>query len=212
MGQKVNPIALRLGLFTEGSNTWKSSWVATKAKYGDFVIEDIKIREKILNYGKGIIGDVRIEKTNEVVIVSVHSSNPGQLIGKKGDKIAAMKADVAKIIGKGKEVKINIIDIKKPELDANIVAQNIAKQIENRASYKRAMSKALQVSKMAGALGIKVAVSGRLNGAEIARCEWVKDGTIPLHTLRADISYAVARANTIYGVIGVKVWIFLGNK
>lgn len=207
MGQKINPIGLRLTI----NKTWGSKWFAEKKDYAKLLHNDIKIRKflekKLASAG---LSKVVIERSSKKAVINIHASRPGVIIGKKGEGIEVLKKEVQKV-AEG-DVVLNIVEVKKPELDAKITAENIARQIEKRISYKRAMKRSLQDAMRMGAKGIKVSIGGRLNGAEIARIEWSKEGRIPLHTLRSDISYGTARANTTYGVIGIKVWIYTGDK
>ncbi|HIF61387.1 MAG TPA: 30S ribosomal protein S3 [Candidatus Pelagibacter sp.] len=206
MGQKVNPIGLRLGI----NKTWASIWFAKKDRYGSLLIEDFKIREyfkkNILNSG---VSHIVIERTSKKCIVSVHTSRPGFVIGKKGSDIDKIKKSLSKI--STSEVVLNIKEIKKPELNSYLVAENIAAQLVKRIAYRRAMKRAMQSALRLGAKGIRVCLSGRLAGNEIARTEWLREGSVPLHTFRADVDYAEAEALTTYGIIGVKVWIYKGE-
>ncbi len=206
MGQKVNPIGLRVGINRE----WDSVWYAKKQNYGKLLIEDYKIREyikkNIVNSG---VSQIKIERTNKKCIISIHTSRPGFVIGKKGSDIDKIKKSLSKI--SSTEVSLNIKEIKKPELNAYLVAENIAQQLVKRIAYRRAMKRAMQSALRLGAKGIRVCISGRLGGNEIARSEWSREGSVPLHTLRADVDYAEAEALTTYGIIGVKVWIYKGN-
>ena len=206
MGQKVNPIGFRVGV----NRDWDSIWFAKKNKYGQFLIEDYKIREyikkNILNSG---VAQVIIERTSKKCIVSIHTSRPGFVIGKKGSDIDKIKKNLSKI--SSTEVSLNIKEIKKPELNSYLGAENIAQQLVKRIAYRRAMKRAIQSALRLGAKGIRVCVSGRLGGNEIARTEWLREGSVPLHTLRADVDYAEAEALTTYGIIGVKVWIYKGE-
>ncbi len=204
MGQKVNPIANRLG-FIKG---WDSNWFGGD-NYGDKLVEDQKIR-KYLNarLAKASISRIVIERTLKLITITVHTSRPGIIIGKGGQEVDKLKEELKKLTSK--EVQINIFEIKRPELDAKIVANNIARQVEGKIAYRRAVKMAIASTMRMGAEGIKVLVSGRLNGAEMARAEMYKDGRTPLHTLRADIDYALAEALTKTGLIGVKVWICKG--
>ena len=206
MGQKVNPISLRLGI----NRGWDSIWFAKKDKYGNLLIEDYKIREyikkNIVNSG---VSQVIIERTAKKCIVSIHTSRPGFVIGKKGSDVDKIKKNLSKI--SSSEISLNIKEVKKPELNAYLVAENIAQQLVKRISYRRAMKRAMQAALRLGAKGIKVSISGRLGGNEIARTEWLREGSIPSHTLRADIDYAEAEALTTYGIIGIKVWIYKGE-
>ncbi len=204
MGQKVNPIANRLG-FIKG---WDSNWFGGD-NYGDKLVEDHKIREYLnARLAKASISRIVIERTLKLITITVHTSRPGIIIGKGGQEVDKLKEELKKITNK--EVQINIFEIKRPELDAKIVANNIARQIEGKIAYRRATKMAIASTMRMGAEGIKVLVSGRLNGAEMARSEMYKDGRTPLHTLRADIDYALAEALTKTGLVGVKVWICKG--
>jgi len=204
MGQKVNPIGLRLGIVRD----WDSRWFESK-NYAKFLIEDIQIRNFIKkNYAKAGIARVIIERPAKKPVVNIHSSRPGVLIGKKGADIDVLKKKLSKLVGT--DVSLNIVEVRKADIDANLVAQSIAQQIEGRVSYRRAMKKAMSNTMRANAEGIRVLVSGRLAGAEIARNEQYREGRVPLHTLRADVDYGTAEALTTYGIIGVKVWIFRG--
>ncbi len=206
MGQKVNPIANRLG-YIRG---WESNWFATQVDFADKLIEDEKIREYLhARINKGGISRIIIERTLKRITITIHTSRPGVIIGKGGGQVDSIREELKKLTGK--EVQINIAEIRKPDLDANIVAENIAKQLEARISFRRAAKMAVANTMRMGAEGIKVKVSGRLGGAEMARSEEYKDGRIPLHTFRANIDYALKEANTIYGKIGVKVWICKGE-
>ena len=207
MGQKVNPIGLRLGI----NRGWDSVWYAKKKDFGNYLIEDFKIREyikkNVINSG---VSKVMIERTSKKCFVTIYTSRPGFVIGKKGADIEKIKNNVLKI-SKDSEVTVNIKEIKKPELNAYLVAENIATQLVKRIAYRRAMKRAMQSALRLGALGVKVMVSGRLAGNEIARTEWEREGSIPSHTLRANIDYATAEALTTYGIIGIKVWIYKGQ-
>ena len=205
MGQKVNPIGLRLGV----NRGWDSVWYAKKKDFGNYLIEDFKIREyikkNVINSG---VSKVMIERTSNKCYVTIYTSRPGFVIGKKGSDIEKIKQNISKITPD--EVSVNIKEIRKPELDSFLVAENIAQQLEKRVAYRRAMKRAMSSALRLGAKGIKVTVSGRLGGNEIARTEWLREGSIPLHTLRADVDYAEAEALTTYGIIGIKVWIYKG--
>ena len=204
MGQKVNPISNRLG-FIKG---WDSNWFGGD-NYGDKLVEDHKIRTYLnARLAKASISRIVIERTLKLITITVHTSRPGIIIGKGGQEVDKLKEELKKITNK--EVQINIFEIKRPELDAKIVANNIARQIEGKIAYRRATKMAIASTMRMGAEGIKILVSGRLNGAEMARSEMYKDGRTPLHTLRADIDYALAEALTKTGLIGVKVWICKG--
>ncbi len=206
MGQKVNPIGFRLGI----NRSWDSIWYAKKNNYSKFLIEDYKIRQyirkNIINSG---VSEIIIERSSKKCSVSIHTSRPGFVIGKKGADIEKIKKNISKITDS--EVYVNIKEIKKPELNAYLVAENIAQQLVKRIAYRRAMKRAMQSTMRLGAKGIKVCVSGRLAGNEIARTEWLREGSIPLHTLRANLDYSEAEALTTYGIIGVKVWIYKGK-
>jgi len=205
MGQKVNPIGLRLGII----RGWDSSWYGGK-DYGDKLVEDEKIRQYLrVRIPRGGISKVVIERTLKRITLTINTARPGIVIGKGGQEVDAIREEIKKITGK--DVQININEIKRPELDARLVGENIARQIENRFSYKRAIKNALQGTMKLGADGIKVRIGGRLNGAEIARSEIYKDGRTPLHTLRSNIDYALVEAQTVYGKIGIKVWICRGE-
>jgi len=207
MGQKVCPVGLRKSI----TKKWGSLWFANNQEFGSFVVEDFAIR-KSLRKKQSCQGASRftIRRMSEKIEITIHTSRPGLVIGKKGAEIDLLKAELKKETGK--EIWIEVEEIKRPDLDAQLVAEGIAKQLQRRIAFRRAMKKAMESTMAAGAVGIKVQVSGRLGGAEIARTEWYKEGRIPLHTLRADIDYATARAETTYGTIGVKVWINLGEQ
>ena len=206
MGQKANPIGLRLGI----NRGWDSIWFAKKREYGKFLIEDFNIRKYIRkNVVNSGVSQIIIERTSKKCIVSIYTSRPGFVIGKKGSDIEKIKQSLSKI--SSTEVSLNIKEIKKPELNSNLVAENIAQQLVKRVAYRRAMKRAMQSAMRLNAKGIKVMLSGRLAGNEIARTEWLREGSIPSHTLRADIDYGFAEALTTYGIIGVKVWIYKGE-
>ncbi len=207
MGQKVNPHGLRVGVIKD----WDSRWFAGKSTFGDTLVEDYKIREFLKKklYKAGI-PSIEIERDATKVKVNIECAKPGMVIGQKGAEIDKLRTELEKLT-KGKTVLVNIIEVKNPDLSAQLVAENIASQLEARVSFRRAMKSCIGRTMKLGAKGIKTQVSGRLGGAEIARCESYHEGTIPLQTLRADIEYGVARANTTYGVIGVKVWIYKGE-
>ena len=206
MGQKVNPISFRLGI----NRSWDSIWYAKKNDYSKFLIEDYKIRKwirkNIINAG---VSEIIIERSSKKCSVSIHTSRPGFVIGKKGSDIEKIKNKISKITDS--EVYVNIKEIKKPELNAYLVAENIAQQLVKRIAYRRAMKRAMQSAMRLGAKGIKVCLSGRLAGNEIARTEWLREGSVPLHTLRANLDYSESEALTTYGIIGVKVWIYKGE-
>ena len=206
MGQKVNPVGFRLGI----NRSWDSIWFAKKGDYGKFLIEDYKIRKYIKkNIPNAGISEVVIERSSKKCTVSIHTSRPGFVIGKKGSDIEKIKKQISKITKDA--VFVNIKEIKKPELNAYLVAENIAQQLVKRVAYRRAMKRAMQGTMRLGAKGIKVCVSGRLAGNDIARSEWLREGSIPLHTLRANLDYSESEALTTYGMIGVKVWIYKGE-
>jgi small subunit ribosomal protein S3 len=206
MGQKVNPVGMRLQI----NRTWDSRWFANTKDYGDLLLEDLKIKDFIRKEAKAAgISRVTIERPHRKCRVTVHAARPGVIIGKKGADIETLRKKLANFTKS--ELHLNIVEVRKPELDAQLVAESIAQQMERRVSFRRAMKRGVQNAMRMGALGIRVNVSGRLGGAEIARTEWYREGRVPLHTLRADIDYALAEASTPYGIIGVKVWIFKGE-
>jgi len=205
MGQKINPVSLRLGIV----RGWDSNWYGGKT-FSDKLVEDQKIRDYVqARIPKGGIAKVVIERTLKRITLTIHTARPGVVIGKGGGEVDKIKEELKKITNK--DVQINIFEIKRPELDSKLVGESIAQQIEARISYKRAMKQAIASAMRVGAEGIKVKVSGRLAGADMARTEQYKEGRIPLHTLRADIDYAISEAQTVYGKIGIKVWIFKGE-
>ena len=205
MGQKTNPIGNRLG-YIRG---WESNWYGGK-DFGDKLAEDNKIRKYLqVRLSKASVSRIAIERTLKLITITVHTSRPGIIIGKGGQEVETLKEEIKKITNK--DVQINIFEIKRPELEATLVANNIARQVEGRISYKRAIKMSLAATMRMGAEGIKVQISGRLNGAEMARSEMYKEGRTPLHTFRADIDYALAEAQTQYGLIGIKVWICRGE-
>jgi small subunit ribosomal protein S3 len=209
MGQKVHPIGIRLGI----SQDWNSTWYADSEDYADYLNDDIKIRgflKKELSHAA--VSRIQIQRPAKSIIVTIHSARPGIVIGKKGEDVEKLRRVIATRLAMNiNNVKINIAEIRKPELDAQLVAEGVAQQLERRVMFRRAMKRVLTNTMRLGAQGVKIAVSGRLNGAEIARREWYHDGRVPLHTLRADIDYGVAEAHTTYGVIGIKVWICHGE-
>ena len=206
MGQKINPIGFRLGI----NRGWDSTWFAKKKDFGRYLIEDFKIRKYIkTNIVNSGVSEIIIERSSKKCTVSIHTSRPGFVIGKKGADIEKIKKNIMKITDG--DVNVNIKEIKKPELNSSLVAENIAQQLVKRISYRRAMKRAMQSCLRLGSKGIKVSISGRLGGNEIARTEWLREGSIPSHTLRADIDYAEAEALTTYGIIGIKVWIYKGE-
>jgi len=206
MGQKVNPIGLRLGI----NRGWDSIWFSKKNEYGKLLIEDYKIRkyikENVVNSG---VAQVIIERTSKKCIVTIFTSRPGFVIGKKGSDIEKIKKNLSKV--SSTEVSLNIKEVKKPELNAYLVAENIAQQLVKRIAFRKTMKRAVQSTLRLGAKGIRVCLSGRLGGNEIARTEWTREGSVPLHTFRANVDYAEAEALTTYGIIGVKVWIYKGE-
>ena len=207
MGQKVNPYGFRLGVTTD----WKSRWFATREEYVDYLIEDWKIRDYLMNkLPNAAISRVEIERTRDRLRIDVHTARPGIVIGRRGAQADELRADLTKLTGNPK-VQLNIQEIKQPELDAALIAQGVADQLANRVAFRRAMKRAVQNAQKAGALGIRVQCSGRLGGSEMARTEWYREGRVPLHTLRADIDYGFREARTTYGRIGVKVWIYKGD-
>jgi small subunit ribosomal protein S3 len=206
MGQKVNPIGLRLGI----NRTWDSRWYAARGTYAKLLHEDIEIRDYLrLRLAQAGISRIIIERPAKKARVTIHTARPGVVIGKKGADIEVIRKDLSKMTGS--EVHLNIVEIRKPEIDAQLVAENIAQQLERRVAFRRAMKRAVQSAMRLGAEGIRITCSGRLGGAEIARTEWYREGRVPLHTLRADVDYGVGTAKTTYGTCGVKVWIFKGE-
>jgi len=206
MGQKVNPIGLRLGI----NRTWDSRWYAGKNEYGKLLHEDMAIRKELMKQLKqAAVSKIVIERPHKKCRITIHSARPGVVIGKKGADIEKLKSDVQKMTSD--EVHLNIVEIRKPEIDAKLVAENIAQQLERRVAFRRVMKRSVQSAMRLGALGIRITFAGRLGGAEIARVEWYREGRVPLHTLRADIDYGVSTAKTTYGTCGVKVWIFKGE-
>lgn len=209
MGQKVNPTGIRLGIATD----WTSKWYAERGDFAKTLHEDFAVRGHIRKkLSQASVSRVQIERPAKQAVITIHSARPGIVIGKKGEDIERLRGEVADILDISRNtVKINIEEIRKPELDAKLVAEGIAQQLERRIMFRRAMRRAVTNTMRLGAQGIKVSVAGRLNGAEIARTEWYREGRVPLHTLRADIDYGFAEAKTTYGIIGVKVWIFKGE-
>ena len=207
IGQKVHPIGYRLGVYLG----WNSRWFAKKKTYGDKALEDVKIRAYLKSrLSKAEVSKVEIEKAGDNIKIIIHSARPGFVIGKKGQEIDGLRNALAKKLNVG-NVEISVQEVKNPELDAQLVARAIADQLERRGSYKKAMKRAAASTMRAGAQGVKICVAGRLNGAEIARTEWTRVGSVPLHTLRSDIDYGFAEAHTTFGIIGVKVWICRGE-
>lgn len=205
MGQKVNPIGLRLGIV----KTWSSCWYADK-EYKQFLHEDLKLKKYLKKkmYHAGI-SKIEIERAANRIRVNIYAARPGIIIGKKGAEIEALKKELSRLV-KG-EIFININEVKRPETDAQLIAENVALQLERRVAFRRAIKRSVGMAMKLGVEGIKIKVGGRLGGAEIARSEWTRDGRVPLHTLRADIDYGVAEAKTTYGIIGIKVWVFKGE-
>lgn len=209
MGQKVHPVGIRLGI----SADWNSKWYANSKNYPDLLNADIKVREFLRKkLASANVSRIQIERPARSAVVTIHTARPGVVIGKKGADIEILRKDISKIVGLHiNNVKVNIEEIRKPELDAQLVAEGIAQQLERRIMFRRAMKRAIQNTMRMGAQGMKVRVAGRLNGAEIARTESYREGRVPLHTLRADIDYGFAEALTTFGIIGVKVWIYKGE-
>ncbi len=206
MGQKINPIGLRLGI----NRTWDSRWYANTGEYGRLLHEDLKIRDMLMSEMKQAgVSKVVIERPHKKCRVTIHSARPGLIIGKKGADIEKLRKRLADITGG--DTSLNIVEVRKPEIDAILIAQSIAQQLERRIAFRRAMKRAVQSAMRLGAEGIRINCSGRLGGAEIARMEWYREGRVPLHTLRADIDYGRAEAATAYGICGVKVWVFKGE-
>ena len=210
MGQKVHPTGIRLGISTD----WNSKWYANAKEFPKFLMEDIKVRDYLRKELKqASVSRILIERPTKEAVVSVFSSRPGIVIGKKGEDIEKYRSHISKIIGLPiNKIKLNVVEIRKPELDSQLVSEGIAQQLERRIMYRRAMKRAVTNTMRLGALGIKVNVAGRLNGAEIARSEWYREGRVPLHTLRANIDYVLTEAQTQYGILGIKVWICNGQN
>ena len=207
MGQKVNPYGFRLGVTTD----WKSRWFASRDEYVDYLIEDWKIRDYLMNkLPNAAISRVEVERQRDRLRIDVHTARPGIVIGRRGAQADELRADLSKMTGNPK-VQLNIQEIKQPELDAALIAQGVADQLANRVAFRRAMKRAVQNAQKAGALGIRVQCSGRLGGSEMARTEWYREGRVPLHTLRADIDYGFREAKTANGRVGVKVWLYKGD-
>ena len=206
MGQKVHPIGIRLGI----TKDWTSKWYADSKNYPDFLLTDLKVREYLQKkLAQASVSRIQIERPARNARITIHTARPGLVIGKKGEDIEKLRREVTEMMNV--PVHINIEEIRKPELDATLVAQSVAQQLERRIMFRRAMKRSVGNAMRLGAQGIKINVAGRLNGAEIARSEWYREGRVPLHTLRADIDYGTAEANTTYGVIGIKVWICKGE-
>ncbi len=209
MGQKVHPTGIRLGIATD----WTSKWYAGSDQYADFLHEDMKIRDFLKKkLTQAAVSRIAIARPAKMIVVTLHSARPGIIIGKKGEDIEKLRNEIARLVDVHvNNIKINIEEIRKPELDAYLVAESIAQQLERRVMFRRAMRRAVSNAMRLGAEGIKINISGRLNGAEIARNEWYREGRVPLHTLRADVDYGTAEALTTYGILGVKVWIYKGE-
>ena len=209
MGQKVHPTGFRLGIATD----WTSKWYADRRQFAEFLEEDLKIREFLkTRLAQAGVSRIQISRPAKSIAVTIHTARPGIIIGKKGEDIERLRIEVAQQVAAHiNNVKINIEEIRKPELDAHLVAESIASQLERRVMFRRAMRRSVTNAMRIGAEGIKINVSGRLNGAEIARNEWYREGRVPLHTLRADVDYGFAEALTTYGILGVKVWIYKGE-
>lgn len=205
MGQKVNPIGIRLGIVKD----WNSKWYANR-DYADLLNEDINLRKSLKSkLISAAVSKIKIERPANNAVITIHSARPGVIIGKKGGGIESLRSEISSQLGV--PVHLNIEEVRKPELDSTLVAESIAQQLEQRVMFRRAMKRAVQSAMKAGAKGVKICVSGRLGGAEIARSEWYREGRVPLHTFRADIDYGTAESKTTYGIIGVKVWIFKGD-
>jgi small subunit ribosomal protein S3 len=206
MGQKVHPIGIRLGI----SKPWNATWYADKKDFSDYLIKDIKVRAYLRKeLANASVSKIEIERPAKNARITIHTARPGIVIGKKGEDIERLKQAVTKMMGV--PTHVNVAEIRKPELDADLIAQGIASQLERRIMFRRAMKRAVSSAMRLGALGIRVAVAGRLNGAEIARTEWYREGRVPLHTFRANIDYAMGKAYTTYGVLGIKVWVYKGD-
>ncbi|MEM7293222.1 MAG: 30S ribosomal protein S3 [Pseudomonadota bacterium] len=209
MGQKVHPIGIRLGI----SSDWNSTWYAGSQDYANYLNDDLRVRDFLKKkLAHASVSRIQIDRPARAAVITIHTARPGIVIGKKGEDIEKLRRTVAPMMDINiNNVKINIAEIRKPELDAQLVAEGVAQQLERRVMFRRAMKRVVTNTMRIGAQGVKISVSGRLNGAEIARREWYHEGRVPLHTLRADIDYGVAEANTTYGIIGVKVWICKGE-
>jgi len=206
MGQKVHPIGIRLGI----SKDWNSTWFAEKGDYAEMLNSDLKVRDYLQKrLAQAAVSRIQIERPAKSARITIHTARPGIVIGKKGEDIERLRRDVTQLVGV--PTHITVQEIRKPELDAQLVAEGVAQQLERRIMFRRAMKRAVGNAMRLGALGIKVCVSGRLNGADIARSEWYREGQVPLHTLRADVDYGFVEAKTTYGVLGVKVWIYKGE-
>lgn len=209
MGQKVHPTGFRLGIATD----WTSKWYAEGSEYAEFLNSDLEIRKYLKEkLSQASVSRIQIDRPAKSAFVVIHTARPGIVIGKKGEDVEALRQEIAKRMNLNiNNVKINIEEIRKPEIDAQLVSESVAQQLERRIMFRRAMKRAVSNAMRLGALGVKINVSGRLNGAEIARTEWYREGRVPLHTLRADIDYGFAEAETTYGIIGIKTWIFKGE-
>ncbi|MCY3803749.1 MAG: 30S ribosomal protein S3 [Gammaproteobacteria bacterium] len=209
MGQKVHPTGMRLGISTD----WTSKWYADGSDYAEFLSSDLEIRDYLKKkLSQASVSRIQINRPARAAFITIHTARPGIVIGKKGEDIEALRREIARRTGLSvNNVKINIEEIRKPEIDAQLVAESIAQQLERRITFRRAMKRAVGNAMRLGALGVKVNVAGRLNGAEIARSEWYREGRVPLHTLRANIDYGFAEAKTTYGIIGIKTWIYKGD-
>jgi small subunit ribosomal protein S3 len=206
MGHKVHPTGIRLGI----SKDWNSKWYANKRDYAGYLAADLRVREMLREkLAQAGISKIQIERPAKTARITIHTARPGVVIGKKGEDIEKLRKDVSKLMGV--PAHINVSEVRKPEIDAQLVAESIAQQLERRIMFRRAMKRSVGNAMRLGALGIKINVGGRLNGAEIARSEWYREGRVPLHTLRADIDYGFAQAKTQYGIIGIKVWIYKGE-
>jgi len=206
MGHKVHPTGIRLGI----SKDWNSKWYANKREYAQYLAADLKVRELLREkLAQAGVSKIQIERPAKTARITIHTARPGVVIGKKGEDIEKLRKDVSKMMGV--PAHINVSEVRKPEIDAQLVAESIAQQLERRIMFRRAMKRSVGNAMRLGALGIKINVAGRLNGAEIARSEWYREGRVPLHTLRADIDYGFAQAKTQYGIIGIKVWIYKGE-
>jgi len=206
MGQKVNPTGIRLGYIKK----WRSTWYAESGKYAEKLNVDIKVREFLMKkLSSASVSKIQIERPAQNAKITIHTARPGIVIGRKGEDIERLRVDASKIMGI--PVQINVEEVRKPEIDAKLVADSIAQQLEKRVMFRRAMKKAMQNAMRRGAKGIKIMISGRVGGAEIARSEWAREGRVPLQTFRADVDYALSEALTTYGIIGVKVWIYKGD-
>ncbi len=206
MGQKVHPLGLRLGII----KGWQARWYADKKQFGPLLLEDMKLRKYIKKrFQQAAVSDIEIERAANKVSITVHTARPGMVIGKQGAEVERLRQALEQMTGR--EVRINVLEIEKPDLDAQLVAENVAYQLERRVSFRRAMRQAIQRAMRLGAKGVRIAISGRIGGAEIARYEWASEGSVPLTTLRADIDYGQAEALIQYGKIGVKVWIYKGE-